>query len=168
MSSNTKIIRAFFDRAEAWEAAVRALQHAGQHRIEFFSPAPCPQLDRLTSPSPVRVWTLIGALVGLVGGLFMTIGTALAWPLITGGKAIVSIPPFLIIVFELTILCAALATLGGLFVLSGLPFSGKRGYHPAFSDDRFGIVIDAVPAGQAKALSAELRTRGAVEVENVE
>src|SRR2546422_913771 len=83
---------ASFDRAETWEAAVWALRHAGQREIEIFSPAPCPQLERLLPPSPVKFFTCLGALVGFAGGLILTIGTALAWPLITGGKAIVSIP----------------------------------------------------------------------------
>src|SRR6266568_1176922 len=151
------MLRASFDRAETWEAAVWALRHAGQREIELFSPAPCPQLERLIAPSPVKFFTCLGALVGFAGGLILTIGTALAWPLITGGKAIVSIPPFLVIVFELTILCASLANLLGMIGLGGLPFSGQRGYHPAFSDDRFGIVVSGLSAQKAEALSADLR-----------
>lgn len=162
------MVRASFDRAETWEAAVYALRHAGCREMEIFSPAPCPQLDRLMPPSPVKFFTLGGALAGFVGGLILTIGTTLAWPLITGGKAIVSIPPFLVIVFELTILLASLANLLGLMVLGGLPFSGQRGYHSAFSDDRFGIVVSDLSQRQVEVLSADLRAWGAVEVESVE
>ena len=164
------MVRASFDRAETWEAAVYALRRASQREIEIFSPTPCPQLDRLTrgTPSPVRFFTLLGALVGFAGGLALTIGTALAWPLLTGGKAIVSIPPFLVIVFELTILLASLANLLGMIVFAGLPFSGRRGYHSAFSDERFGIVVSGLSAQETAALFADLRAWGAVEVERVE
>jgi len=162
------MIRASFDRAERWEAAVLTLRHGGQREVEIFSPAPCPQLERLLSPSPVKFFTLLGALVGFKGGLLLTIGTALAWPLLTGGKAIVSLPPLLVIFFELTILCASLANLLGMIGLGGLPFSGRRGYHPAFSGDRFGIVVGGLSAQQAEILAGELRAGGAAEVAYVE
>lgn len=162
------MIRASFARAETWEAAVITLQHGDWQEIEIFSPAPCPQLERLLPPSPVKFFTLLGGLFGFAGGLILTIGTALAWPLITGGKAIVSIPPFLVIVFELTILCAALANLFGMIGLGGLPFSGRHGYHPSFSGDRFGIVVGGLSAQQAEILAEELRAGGASEVEYVE
>lgn len=162
------MLRAAFDRAESWEAAVVALRDAGQREIEIFSPAPCPQLDRLLPPSPVKCFTFVGGVVGVVAGLSLTIGTALAWPLITGGKAIVSIPPFLVIVFEVAVLLASLGTLGGMLVLGGLPFSGRRGYHPSFSDDRFGVVVSGLSMMQAETLATELRSCGAREVEYVE
>ncbi len=47
--------------------------------------------------------------------------TSLSWPLIVGGKPIVSLPPFLIIAFALTILFGALSTFLGFLLLSRLP-----------------------------------------------
>ncbi|MGZ8432659.1 MAG: quinol:electron acceptor oxidoreductase subunit ActD, partial [Candidatus Deferrimicrobiaceae bacterium] len=47
--------------------------------------------------------------------------TTLSWPLIVGGKPIVSVPPFLIIAFALTILFGALSTFAGFLLLSRLP-----------------------------------------------
>ena len=38
-------------------------------------------------------WPLIGAACGFTGGLIITAGTQMAYPLITGGKPILSIPP---------------------------------------------------------------------------
>jgi hypothetical protein len=45
----------------------------------------------------------------------------LSWPLIVGGKPIVSIPPFIIIAFALTILFGSLSTFLGFLILSRLP-----------------------------------------------
>jgi hypothetical protein len=48
------------------------------------------------------------------------------WPLVTGGKPIISIPAWVIIAFELTILFGALSTVPGLFINARLPQSAAR------------------------------------------
>ena len=53
------------------------------------------------------------ALTGTATGFSLTIWTSLKWELITGGKPVVSIPPFVIIAFELTILLGGLARCSG-------------------------------------------------------
>jgi hypothetical protein len=90
------------------------------------------------------------------------------WPLVVGGKTIASIPPYVVIAFELTILLGALSTVAAVALFSVL--FGKRGipYDPQFSDDRIGIFVPAGPdqAGQLeqmlmKAGAAEVRHEGA-------
>ena len=56
--------------------------------------------------SPVRVFVLVGGLLGCLSGFALPIYTVLDWPLITGGMPLISIPPFVVIAFELTILFA--------------------------------------------------------------
>lgn len=92
-------------------------------RLEVISPFPIePVLELLEPrPSPIRFFSLFGALAGMLTGFAFTIYTSLSWPLITGGKPIVSIPPFVIIAFELAILFGALATFAGFLILSKLP-----------------------------------------------
>ena len=51
--------------------------------------------------SPVRLFTLVGALLGCTAGFSLPIYTVSAWPLITGGKPLFSIPAFVVIAFEL-------------------------------------------------------------------
>ena len=60
--------------------------------------------------SPVRLFTLIGGLTGCTAGFAMTIWMSYDWPVLVGGKAIASIPPYVVIAFELTILLGALST----------------------------------------------------------
>ena len=100
--------------------------------------------------SPVRLFTLVGALTGTASGFALTIWTALKWNLITGGKPVVSIPPFVVIAFELTILLGGLCTLLGLLVTARLPSFGSRPrYDPRFSADRFGVEVTCEP-GRAR------------------
>ena len=62
-------------------------------------------------------WPLIGAACGFTGGLIITAGTQMAYPLITGGKPILSIPPMAIIMYEGTMLGAIIFTIIGLSLI---------------------------------------------------
>jgi molybdopterin-containing oxidoreductase family membrane subunit len=85
------------------------------------------------------------------------------WPTLVGGKTIASIPPYVVIAFELTILLGALITVAAVAFFSVV--LGKRGvpYDPKFSDDRIGIFV---PAGRDLAGQVEqlMRNAGAEEV----
>jgi molybdopterin-containing oxidoreductase family membrane subunit len=112
----------------------------------------------------VRFFTLVGALTGTATGFFLTIWTSLKWELVTGGKAPVSIPPFVIIGFELTILFGGLATLLALLVFGRLPkLRPSPSYDPRFTLDRFGVSVGC-PSERAQAVSALLSAAGAEEV----
>lgn len=71
--------------------------------------------------SKLKFFTLTGAVIGLVIGFGFPIYTSLNLPLITGGKPIVSIPAFVIIAFELTILFSVIFSFLGFLFLSKLP-----------------------------------------------
>ena len=74
-----------------------------------------------TSQSSVRFFAGVGAVAGLTTGFVFTIGTVMSWPLITGGKPLVSIPAFLVISYELTILFGVLTAFTGFLALTRLP-----------------------------------------------
>jgi len=92
-------------------------------RIRVITPFGVPEVEEILpgKRSNVRFFALAGAASGTVTGFAFTILTTLSWPLIVGGKPIVSIPPFLIIAFALTILFGALSTFAGFLLLSRLP-----------------------------------------------
>ena len=64
---------------------------------------------------------IIGAMCGFIVGLLLTAGNQIAFPLITGGKPLLSIPPMLIIMYEGTMLGAILFTVFGIIFESRLP-----------------------------------------------
>lgn len=135
---------ASFRYLDALLAAIEQLKRAGRQELQTFSPVPHHAIDEaLAKPvSPVRVFTLVGAILGGTTAVVLTVATSLHYPLITGGKPIVSIPPYLVIVFELTILFGGLFTLAGMLINARLPRIGRmRGYHPVFSEDRFGLWV---------------------------
>ena len=109
----------------------------------------------------MRFFTLIGGLTGTATGFFLTIWSALKWGLVTGGKPVVSIPPFVVIAFELTILLAACAAVAA-FVVGGSATRriAPAAYEPSFSDARFGLLLECPPA-DAPAVGELLTRSGA-------
>ena len=84
------------------------------------------------------------------------------WPVVVGGKPIGSIPPYVVIAFELTMLLGALSTVAAVALFSVLDGQARRA--PTirrFSDDRIGIFVPAA-ADQAGAggTAAPERRRG--------
>jgi hypothetical protein len=158
-------VLASFAHVDAAVDAIRALRARGHRKIVVYSAAPNHEIEEALdhSVSPVRLFTLIGGLTGCAAGFGMTIWMSLDWPLIVGGKTIASIPPYVVIAFELTILIGALSTLFGVAVLSLLKAGRKIAFDPRFTDDRIGVFVAAKPA-QAAALERMLREAGAVEV----
>jgi molybdopterin-containing oxidoreductase family membrane subunit len=71
--------------------------------------------------SKLRFFAATGGFTGAIGGFALTIFMALSWPLVVSGKPIVSILPFMIIAFELTVLLGCILSFLGFLVLSGLP-----------------------------------------------
>ena len=157
-----------FAHVDTTVRAIRELRAQGFRDFTVYSPVPVVEVqDEVERPKPlsrVRLFTLIGGLAGTSSGFALTIWSALQWNLVTGGKPIVSIPPFIIIAFELTILFGGLATLVALLVLGRLPrYRPSPTYDPRFTLDRFGIAV-ACPPARAAALAQLLRGAGAEEV----
>jgi len=133
-----------FEQPDHIAGAARRLRDRGYEDLETYSPAPFPEVDDavLEKPSPVRLYTLIGGLLGVVTGYALTLWMANDWPIMLGGKPFSSIPPYTIIAFELTILFGGVLTVLGLFIVSGLPsFKLGPGYSARFSGEEFGLVV---------------------------
>ena len=156
---------ASFIHVDAAVDAIRALRAKGYRNLVVYTPAPNHEIEEALEHgvSPVRLLTLIGGLTGCTAGFAMTIWMSYDWPLIVGGKPIASIPPYVVIGFELTILMGALSTVAAVALFSVL--MGKRGapYDPSFSDDRVGIFVPTAP-DQLGPIEQLLSSAGAVEV----
>jgi hypothetical protein len=158
-------VLADFVHVDSAVEAIRALRARGHRDLVVYSAAPNHEIEEALDHgvSPVRLFTLIGGLTGCAAGFGMTIWMSLDWPLLVGGKTIASIPPYVVIAFELTILLGALSTVTAVALFSVL--QGRRGipYHPNFSDDHIGVFVPARD-DQVRTVEQLLRTAGAVEV----
>jgi molybdopterin-containing oxidoreductase family membrane subunit len=159
-------VRAVYDHPAKAAAAVAALRQRGLGPVTAYAAYPDESLEAALAPgaSPVRAYALAGGLIGGASGLALTVLTALDLPLVTGGKPIVSLPPFLVIVFELTILLACLGSFLGFLVSSRLPaLRADEDYDPRFARDGFGVAV-ACPPEEKQEARALLEQAGALEV----
>jgi hypothetical protein len=125
-------------------AAARALRAEPLGELEILSPVPLHGADEVLGArrSPIRYYTLAGALLGFLAGWALTIGSALYYPLIVGGKPIVSLTPFGVIAYICTILFGALFTVAGLLIHAGLPrLRLGAGYDARLTGNRFGVQV---------------------------
>jgi ActD protein len=158
-------VLASFIHVDAAADAIRAVRALGIRDLTVYTPSPNHEIEEALSQrvSPVRLFTLIGGLTGCTAGFAMTIWMSYDWPVVVGGKPIASIPPYVVIAFELTILLGALSTVAAVALFSILMGKPGTAYDPRFSDDRIGIFVP-VPADQAGRVEQLLRSAGAVEV----
>jgi hypothetical protein len=125
-----------FGTPEALVAAAAQVREAGYRDVDAFSPYPIEGLAdaldfRHTRVPPI---VLVGGIIGaLTGYLLQFWVSAIAYPLNVGGRPLNSVPAFVPVTFELTVLFAALAGFVGMLALDGLP----RPYHPLFGVPRF-------------------------------
>lgn len=146
--------------------AVLALRQAGLRDLSVFSPVPYHDLERAMEqgPSLVRWVCFAGGVCGFSGGLALCIYSVTSWPLVTAGKELTSLPPFITIAYESMILLGGIFNLIGMLALGRLPHvRGKAPYDRRFTEDRIGVWVPATGEAIGRAESL-LRGHGAEEV----
>ena len=132
------------DGREEFLDRLRALVEGGTPpaRLRVLMPFEVPEAEALLGhrPDRLRFFALGGAVSGFGGGLALTVYSAVSWPIVVGGKPVVSLPPFLLIGYLLTILFGSLGAFAGFLLLARMP--SPRGLAPdAEVPDRFVIVV---------------------------
>jgi hypothetical protein len=157
-------VLAAFQHVDAAARAIRELKSLGYADFTVYAPVPNYELLQAVGHkvSPVRVWTLIGGVTGCLSGYAMTMWMSYDYPIVVGGKPLGSIPPYIVIMFELTILLGALSTIAGL-IYHSIRTHRAAAYDPRFTDDLIGIFVPAPPE-RWTAVEQLLRQAGATEV----
>lgn len=108
--------------------------------------------------------------LGCSSGWLLTWWTsAVNWPLNIGGKPFHSLPAFIPIMFELTILFSALSSVAALFYACGLPRVNPPIIHPDLTSHKFGIFIPQDDTGyDAQKIEGMFRDLGASEIRKAE
>lgn len=162
--TDTGILAVFQYLDEVCEAIEKIRDRDDFKNHEVFSPTSYHELEHSSGfgASPVRYFTLVGALTGMVGGFGLCLFMDWDWPLIVGGKTagIPSLPAYVVIGFECTILLGAIATIAGMLIMGRIPNPKRRVLDERTTDDRFGIfvpgaVVDGPQAKLLKSFGAE-------------
>ncbi len=164
-------IKAVYKHLDCLVNGIHELKQAGfRPNMQVITPFPRHEVEELMyegEPSPVRWFTLLGGMFGGTMAFTMTALMSANWPMIMpGGKPLVSVPPFIVITFEGTILWASLFTFAGMLLLTRLPARDlpKETEDPRFSNDHFGIVVENLGAADAARVKSILHHSGAIEV----
>lgn len=161
----------FETEAQVLKAAAR-VREAGFKKFDAITPYPVHGMEEAVgikrSWIPYVAFTM--GVIGLSSGWLLTWWTsAVNWPLNIGGKPFHSLPAFIPILFELTILFAALSSVGALFYACGLPRVNPPIIHPDLTSHKFGIFIPQDDTGYDERKIEEMfRSLGASEVKKAE
>jgi hypothetical protein len=111
--------------------------------------------------------SLGGAIAGFLFGVFLNYGTPYLYYVPVGGQYITPIPPGMILIFEMTMLFALLATFLGVFLDSYFPNYRPMEYVGEVSDGRIAIFFK-VPEGDQEKFSDALGNLGAESIKRAE
>ena len=137
--------------------------------LDIYSGAPYPEgsFGEYDPPHRLFMFPLVGAIIGLSLGLLYTMGTQISYPLVTGGKPLLSIPPMTIIMYENTMLGAIIATVLGVLFESRLPRLNMGLYDERITEGYVGIIVDC-PEERVAAAEKLMKDGGAEEVKKEE
>lgn len=152
-----------FQESGAALAAAGQLREAGYSGLDLISPIPLHGADEVLGkrPSAIKRFTFFGAIFGGLSGFALAAGTAVLYLHPTGGRAIIPLPPYLIITYEMTILCGIIATVLGFLVSARLPVIRDRVYEAQASVDKFVVAVSCDSAEHAERAAAILSAAGA-------
>lgn len=170
MESDKNFILGVFNDEDVLIQAVEKVRASGVRIHEVFSPFPVHGLDealgykRTRLPIAAFIFGVLGTTLALVMQYWML---GYDWPMIIGGKNFASLPPFIPVTFELTVLLSALGMVATFLIVSDLkPYKKPRQFDVRSTDDKHVMAIDlALNHGKSKDdLSRLLRDAGAEEV----
>ncbi|TAE16140.1 MAG: DUF3341 domain-containing protein [Bacteroidetes bacterium] len=162
-----KFIVGCFDTEDTLFPAVKKVRMAGYKLHDIYTPFPVHGLDHAMGLRETSLHTA-GFIYGITGTT-----TALSciswiftkdWPLNIGGKPHFALPAWIPIMFELTVLFAAVGMVLTFCYLCQLaPFVKKHHFHARATDDLFVMVIEATEKTNEADTLAFLQANGAVE-----
>jgi len=158
-----------YEHEDTVKSAVKSLQEEGIKVHEVYSPYAIHGMEDILGyklsrlPKAAFLFGLTGTALALTM-LYLMMGYD--WPMIIGGKNFASLPPFIPVTFELTVLLAAFGMVFTFFIASDLkPWSKPRIYDIRITLDKFVIAIDLDSNNKSQEeIEALLNSSGASEV----
>jgi hypothetical protein len=170
MKQTKEVIYGLYNDETELLHAVEEAQHQGLDIMDVYTPFPVHGLDKAMGLKESRLHQT-GFVYGLTGTLtafsFMTWVFTKDWPLVFGGKPYFSLPAFGPIMFELTVLFAAVGMTLTFYIICGLgPGVKNLILDERISDDKFCLAFetDGLTREGVDKLGGFFRKTGAAEV----
>ena len=146
MESNKNFVVGVFDDEDVLLHAVEKIRGKGVKIHEVYSPFPVHGLDEALGYKKTRL-PIAAFLFGMTGtslALIMQIWMlGYDWPMIIGGKNFASLPPFIPVTFELTVLLSALGMVATFLIVSDMkPYRWPQQFDNRSTDDNHIMAID--------------------------
>lgn len=160
----------FLEESDILSAAAKT-RDKGYKAFDAITPYPVHGLEEAVGIK--RSWlgwvTFLAGAFGCLAGLWFTWYTsAVSWPINVGGKPMWSLPAFVPIIFELTILFAALFTVKAMIFANGLPRINPPVVDYDLTSHKFGLFVsEKDDKYSAQELKDWMKEMGAVEVHEV-
>jgi hypothetical protein len=142
-----KAVYALYPDGQSAQQAVNRLRAVGlaDREITIISAQPMEDYEFGHIDKGTWMWyfACLGGLIGMAIGVFLTWLTATSWPMNVGGLPTYAWWPNLIILFELTMLGAIVATVITLVATALLPGSGQRLYDPEVTNGKILVGVEA-------------------------
>lgn len=158
-----------FDDQDVVLDSIKTVREKGVKIHEVFSPHAIHGIDDLMGYKQSRL-PIASFMFGITGtslALFTIIWMlGFDWPMIIGGKDFVSLPPFIPVTFEFTVLLAAHGMVLTFFIVSDLkPWAKPKVFDKRCTDDKYIMAIDLSENTLAKdEINKMLSETGASEV----
>jgi hypothetical protein len=170
MDADKHFVVGVFDDEDVLLSGIKKVRDSGVKIQEVYSPFPVHGIDdalglkRTRLPIAAFLFGMTGTSLALIMQIWML---GYDWPMIIGGKNFASLPPFIPVTFELTVLLAALGMVATFMIVSDMkPYKWPRQFDVRSTDDKHVMAIDlSVNAGKSKdELTRILKESGASEV----
>jgi len=162
-----KPILGLYESADHAADAGDALKSAGvpPADYDFLTDAPYPEgaFGERHESHRLYIFPFAGALIGLTVGILLTSMTQLAYPLVQGGKPILSLPPMAVVTYESTMLTAIIFTILGIIFESRLPAFKQGLYDTRITEGYIGVLVN-VEEDQLTQTQTLLTQAGAIDV----
>lgn len=162
----------FFDDDQECLVAAAKMREAGYRKFDAITPFPVHGMEEAIGipRSPIPWVTFIFGTLGLAAGIYFQYWTsAVSWPTLVGGMKFFSLPAFIPVAFEVTILFGALSSVGAMLALCGLPKVDPPILDPDLSSHRFALWVPESEAGfDADKVQEFLKGLGAKDVRRAE
>jgi hypothetical protein len=159
---------AMYPDGDSAQRAVNGLRQAGlkDGDITVLSALPIEDQEFGEMNKATWLWYIAcaGGLCGMLASTWLTRMTELAWPLQTGNMPIVAWWPNLIVIFEMTMLGAILATVITLIVTARLGRRMPKLYDPEVSDGKILVGVAHPSDASLPDLERALRAGGAAQL----
>jgi ActD protein len=166
---NKHYLVGIFDDEDVLLHAVDQIRDKGVRIEEVYSPFPVHGLDealgykRSRLPIAAFMFGLTGTCLALIMQIWML---GYDWPMIIGGKNFASLPPFIPVTFEATVLLSALGMVATFLIVSDMkPYHWPRQFDLRSTDDKHVMAIDLSANKLSKSdIGRILKESGAQEV----